>query len=838
MPGIPRFTPEQIEAVKQAAPGAAAGGIPRFSKEQIAAVMGDDSPAASPVTAATTGLMSGATGGFADEIGAAGKTAMDTIVGNVGPLAGGSMGDIANSYRRNRGEIRKDFQTAAQANPGVSLTANLAGAVVSPLSKLRAPQGMGPLTKLGTLGQEMKTAALQGGVYGAGNSDADLTEPGHMGEFARDTLIGAGTGAAVPPALAGATVAVKAGAKAAGVTGKKLFSSLFGVTEGNAAKYLENRQRINAAPELADIKAGVDADVARLAADVDSGKLSVEQAQEALRDLKTQVRNNLTDAKMDARDAVRRTEGLFKEAAAKAIQPIKDQRAPTALANEVVNAVEDLKRGVSEKSGAAWDTLEKSTQTMPKSALQGELDKAIGSLQVGGKGPVGQSAESAVASLQKLKGQLDALPDKLTMSQVKQIVQGLDRDINYRGAAGEFMDAASREKLGVRRAADTYLKGSVPEYAEAMGPVAEDSALLGEASQAFGDERRAIGRLGQVAGPKGALDRETLAKLEQSTGRPGEFTGAVDQYTRAQAILKDPAKLEEMRRALPEYQAYRQAMAKLAKMNPQWSRDQLESALSKSKEARALSFAEDALSKAQGRLDPVSSLGPASTEAKLKSFTKPAGAPIETERALRELEGLTGKQYIQPLKDRAVLDAFSKPYANGARNTVLWSMLGLAFGGLPGASGGAVWGQAIDRYGPKVGKAILDGIGKVRESPSVQTIRALNVPANVKTELEREFKIYMILKSAGERPQSGAMVAGNDGATDRKPAISGEDKWASDGIRNIQQHKQMGGPEMNQLLSTPAGKRLLVQASDLKPGSPAMERVYQQIQKELKGNRK
>jgi hypothetical protein len=704
---------------------------------------------------------------------------------------------------------------------------------------------MGPLSKGGALLQEMKTAAAQGALYGAGNSDADLTK-GEIGKLAADTATGAAFGAVVPPALEGAKGAIKAGAKAVGYTGKKMFSSLFGVTEENASKYLARREEINAAPELTQIKTQVDDAVLQLAKDVDSGKVKLDQAQDAIKELKTQVRNQLTDAKVDAREALRRSEDMFKEAAAKVVQPLKDTRAPTDLANEVVNAVGDLKRGIVDKSGAAWETLEKSNQTLPTKVLKGELSKAIDSLRVGGKdgGAIGQASESAISSLQKLRGQLDTLPEQLSMSQVKQIVQNLDRDINWRGGAGEFMDAASQEKLGVRRGADAYLKRNVPEYAQAMGPVADDARLLDEVASGFGDERRAIGRLGQIASPKGDLDRQALQKLEQATGREGAFTKPIDEYTRAQALLKDPAKLEEMRRALPEYGAYRQAMAKLARMKPDWTRDQLERALANSKEARALATAEETLSKAESRFEPVSSLTPASTESKLKSFMKPGGAPIETRKALESLEAQSGKKFTQSLDDRSVLDSFSKPYANGARNTVLWSVIGTVFGGLPGAGLGASYGQLVDRYGPKMGKAILDGISTLRENPSIQTVRSLNLPQGVKDELEREFKVFMIMRNAGDG-QAPRSVASAQPASDRSPSqdsapLRGEDRWAANGIDKIRQHDSsgnVGAAEMQQLLATPKGKRLLIEASDLKPGSKAMQKVYDQIQKELRGTR-
>lgn len=786
------------------------------------------------------GMASGATGGFDDEIigaiGGAGRLAGIKNLGSWKPLDKNShlektsapltKEEILSAYRDNRDAARDEQRLDMETNPVSTVTGNIAGAIVSPLSKIKAKQVMGPLTKGQTFANGLKTAALQGGVYGAGGSDSDLTK-GEIGRAATDTAVGAFTGAMVPTVVAGAG---KAGS-AVGYAGRKAFTSLFGVTEENASKYLANRARINAAPELSSIKDHVDDAVKKLSDDVESGKLTLDNAKMALRDLKSQVQNGLTDSKIDAREAVRTTENLFKEAAAKSIQPLKDRRAPTELAHEVVNAVEDLKRGISEKSGSAWETLQNSNHQMPTSILKSEVSKAIDSLQVGGKagGSVGQASESAIGSLRKLRSQLDSLPDNLSMPQVKQVIQNLDRDVSYSNGAGQFMDAASREKLGVRKAADKYLKGNVPEYAKAMGPVSEDARLLDEVASGFGDERKAIGRLGQVSGPRGDLDRQALEKLEQATGRNGAFTKPIDEYNRAQTILKDPNALEQMRRALPEYSAYRQAMAKLAKMKPDWSRDQLDRAMSTSREGRALSLAEDSLSKARSRFEPVSSLTPMSTESKLKSFTRPGGAPIETNKAMQALEQQSGKKFIEPLEDRAVLDSFSRPYTNGSKNTLLWTVIGSIFGGLPGAGLGASYGQLVDRYGPKMGKTILDGVSKLKENPNIQTIQSLNLPEGLKKEIEREFRVYTLIKGGRESGQRVADQEENQRQMSRGPAERGESKWASSGLSKL----GIQDPELKaQLLQSKEGKRLLIEASDLPAGSARMQRINEKIQKQ------
>lgn len=80
-------------------------------------------------------------------------------------------------------------------------------------------------------------------------------------------------------------------------------------------------------------------------------------------------------------------------------------------------------------------------------------------------------------------------------------------------------------------------------------------------------------------------------------------------------------------------------------------------------------------------------------------------------------------------------------------------------------------------------------------------------------------------------------VAKSEGSGDRAPADQprGESKWANDGLNVLQSAgNKISDAQAKSLLASPKGRRLLIEASDLRPGSKAMQNVYDQIQKELK----
>lgn len=131
------------------------------------------------------GGLQGASLGTADEIEAALKTlpsipkalSKDDVVKN-----------LLEEYRKNRGDVRKEYATAQQTNPISYGAGMLAGGAATGL----ATAGLAPEALAGIRG-----TTLLGGAAGLGSSEADLTsgKPQDYVNAAKDTAMGAGTGA-------------------------------------------------------------------------------------------------------------------------------------------------------------------------------------------------------------------------------------------------------------------------------------------------------------------------------------------------------------------------------------------------------------------------------------------------------------------------------------------------------------------------------------------------------------------------------------------------------------------------------------------------------------------
>lgn len=108
---------------------------------------------------------------------------------------------LISAYRDERGAARKDVEKGRRDNPGTALTAEMLGALMSPAPKAKAlPAGVTRLERMMAMG---KAATPVGAAYGAGNSEADLTQ-GDVGGVVRDTAIGGGLSAGAGAILGGA----------------------------------------------------------------------------------------------------------------------------------------------------------------------------------------------------------------------------------------------------------------------------------------------------------------------------------------------------------------------------------------------------------------------------------------------------------------------------------------------------------------------------------------------------------------------------------------------------------------------------------------------------------
>lgn len=126
-------------------------------------------PSAGPTDAA----ISGATGGFADEVSAAARAPIDMATRGEG---------FDEAYQHNLAAERDRLAQYRKASPVASTVAEVAGGFAMPVSKAAGA---------------VRTGLAQGALYGAGNSEGDITQR------ASDAAVGAGTGAALSGVVAG-----------------------------------------------------------------------------------------------------------------------------------------------------------------------------------------------------------------------------------------------------------------------------------------------------------------------------------------------------------------------------------------------------------------------------------------------------------------------------------------------------------------------------------------------------------------------------------------------------------------------------------------------------------
>lgn len=143
--------------------------------------------------------------------------------------------------------------------------------------------------------------------------------------------------------------------------------------------------------------------------------------------------------------------------------------------------------------------------------------------------------------------------------------------------------------------------------------------------------------------------------------------------------------------------------------------------------------------------------------------------------------------------------------------------------------------KAARTYGTPLVSAGLDKAGKALARTPLQAAGQMAKPILDAAERSpvAESVVTMLRSKPAFEPAPLRNVASDD--ADAKPAPKGAERWAISGAQKLAEHDpKMDPSDLQALLQTPKGQSLLHQASDLKPGSKAMQNIYDQIQKELR----
>lgn len=670
---------------------------------------------------------------------------------------------------------------------------------VAPAATLAADAPM--LTRAGTYASNLGARALQAGKEGAtiGFASNPNTEQGDDGLNLGKRMMNAGVTGAVSGAIPAAGDLISgtfnAGKSANKWVATKLLSSFGGVKPGVIKEYAQFSDRINSAPSPDALKQISDDFVGKLSADVDAKKITADQAQDAFKGFQSDVKDTYQTARYDANDAVTSAKQTVKDAHGARLQQVS---------GDVYDTIGQLKSDVQKGSKDALKTLDNSDAMIDLKPTFSKIDSTVADLQKSGTDESLAIADKLNTYKQRL---IDNHGEAVPAPDAKKLIQGLDKITEYSPMAGNFDQAKNAAFKGVRGSLDSTLKGSVDDYAQKMTGVASDTNLLNRVSD-FGDKQTGVGLLKNIQAPNQMERRAALSQLGQKYNT--DFVAAVDPKN------------------LPEQQILQKAQAAQDALRPDVVKEKMGQTFTGSRQQDALTNAKSGLDQAQETLAPFKSLAPnnagqTSVQQKLETLAK--GHNIELEGMFQKLGKLTDTDFVQAMHDQSIQAAFQKGATNGSRNTAFGAMVGYFFGGVPGLAGGASAGRVVDQWGPAMTKKVLDGMIRVSKNPTVESISNLSLPEPIKRNMVIGLENFM----AKERqPLAGSANRKVASPPDEQQSQSGEDRWASQGVQKLGIQDQ---GFTQKLLSDPQAKRLLIQASDLKPGSKAMKNIQNQIQK-------
>jgi hypothetical protein len=658
-----------------------------------------------------------------------------------------------------RADARAEEAELQKRRPGLVLAGDIGGAV------LTAPfTGGAALAKGAGMGARLAKAARMGTGFGAAQA---LGQADTAGEAA--TIIAAGTalGPAAELGLAGAAKGAKALPGAAAWTAKKGMTVFLGPSKEAIDTYLQRAELIRGARSAEEIKNGIDEVMEGYLGAVKSAEMSKVEAKEGLRLIEDQIRDATQKAnfsfgikKADIREQLRNARSAVDAAFGEEKAKLSAIKSPIQLADDVAGAVQDLKAQVSRGSAESYKILDADPNAysvrnagpiLMKMANEMNIQPferaglaAAGSVKPGA--PVTAQTAGVQNELRAFAQRLMNTPQRIPARELKKILQQIDASEKAMYGQPGFDGRVSQAYKMVRSTIDQQVKDANTDYAAKMAEVAEKSDLLSSVLERFSDPRATVSKLNSIAGRTAGGDRELLARLGKSTGN--DFETAIQQFGQAQTTLKDPRAMEGIKRGLPEYKTLLKTEAKNYQLGrPESAAANVQSELNSLGLKERLALAQEGLLGSEtklaieaARLKPFRALSPARTQAIVENLLRdPKMQNIESRNALRALSGASEQDFMRMIGDLKTQRSFSGEYRNGSRNVVLGGIIGFITGGLPGVGGGAVVGSAIDRYGPKMAQKILDGYLRVSESPTLQKIQSLAIPAEAKEFMKKEF---------------------------------------------------------------------------------------------------
>lgn len=670
------------------------------------------------LTAVRKGLQ-GATAGFSDEF-AGGVEAVGRAAGLEG--LGGPMKDIKLSeegptlnskflkeaYVKGRDKEREGLRLDSKFNPKLSTTAEIGGAVLSPINKVGKGLSLA------------KQGAIMGGITGAGNSEAEDAS-GLVEDTAKGAVIGGLLG------------------KGAEYGANKLQDGFAKI----AAKISTPKQKINAEQikEAAD-RLGIKVTPAMLD---DSG--FVERLEYTLTQSPSFIGQNIASKQKNV------SEGLKKS-----VQDLTSES--TNLSPFQVG--EKFKSGVTAKVGerlspisSVFDEVAESTKNMPLSDRA--KNTVIRNIQA-------DDYYALTGGAGKAKQYVDMITNAKNVDQVKSTMTLLNKDIQAAQGAEKLVLISIKDKLA--RLEESSIMRAAGSLAKKDQGIGRD--LVGDLRDARKGYRQLSEDLSGVA---------ENARIKSNKG-PSAFLDEVENIPSEKVQdkffnVENNRQLVSLQKNFPEeFELLRQG--KLKEISD-GSIDFSQNGQGKESSARFL--------RAIRNLNP---------ESQSMLFKEGAGKIADLQTVQNSLP-----RNFNP---------------SGTAGQSRWSAEAL-YSNVKDIPTYLLYRGASSNLAKQLGE-------KLASSPG--TVKFLeNNPAAVKALIEK-------IESGVPIEQAMPMVADKPEAS---APLRGQDKWASEGAEKLKSHGMKDMRLLESLKQSQYGRELLQRASDLKPGSPGMEKLFTEIKK-------
>ncbi|MHB8484058.1 MAG: hypothetical protein ACYDBV_15280, partial [Nitrospiria bacterium] len=613
-------------------------------------------------------------------------------------------------------------QQQMQANPKTALAGNIAGGLTTGIATMGL---MAPAAEAGTAANVAKTASLaskvgQGVMTGAkvGATFGAIANPGDtQGEISPLQLSqraqGAYQGAKFGALVGGAAPVVAEGFKqipTAATAAAKKVGRIFYVPEAATQAYIENPDAINNAATREDISNRVLALKENAQSQVDSAQQALQDAKDAASETKTDTKFGLQNQKFATSQDAAEAQRLVDQKTAEFRQSLKSENL-TGMVGDVHDAIGALKDKVVQGSNDAYSILDKSQGSVETAPLVNLLQDHADSLKVNGV-PTSKSASQAVNEIEEMQGRLKQMGPSLSLSQSKQILQGLDKDINWQNSPGGFAPQSDQAFQEMRGNLDAKVKMQSPEYRQQMQEVARQTKILGQANDAFGTPEKAISNLNNLTSQRGqAIHMPLLQSLESETG--ANLSARANNYLLKQRILTSPTLFQQYVENMPESKELAKIQAQRAEIqNPEYSQGVVNEAMNPAQQEVA--SRQSMLDRAKERAARFQGVTAQSITSKTKALN--GANQYGAEATFGPIDQAYGTNFQNEIRARNMADAFSKDATRGSRFVNLGRGLGAAGGAAVGGIPGAVVGQGIggaigataDVYGPQMFKKSLD----------------------------------------------------------------------------------------------------------------------------------